>query len=77
MNETMAKKAQREFIVLIERDEDGFCVGRVPQLQGCHTQAKSLEILRKRVREAIQLCLEDEGEPADSSEFIGIHRVSL
>jgi len=73
----MPKRAKREFIVLIERDEDGFYVGTVPQLQGCYTQAKNLNTLMRRVREVIQLCLEEEGEPSDSSEFIGIHRVSL
>jgi len=75
--QSMPRKAKREFIVLIERDEDGFYVGTVPQLQGCYTQAKTLDTLMKRVREVIELCLEDGDEPADSSEFIGIHRVTL
>jgi predicted RNase H-like HicB family nuclease len=45
-----------EFSVAIERDEDGFYVGTVPELRGCHTQARSLDTLLKRVREAIALC---------------------
>ncbi len=48
----------REFNVVIERDEDGYFVASVPELRGCHTQAKSLDVLMKRVKEAIQLCLE-------------------
>ena len=60
----------REFNVVIERDEDGYFVASVPELRGCHTQAKSLDVLIKRVKEAIQLCLEIE-EPI-STEFIGI-----
>ena len=75
--QSMPRKAKREFIVLIERDEDGFYVGTVPQLQGCYTQAKTLDTLMRRVREVIELCLEDRDRPADSSEFIGIHRVIL
>ena len=63
----------REFNVVIERDEDGYFVASVPELRGCHTQAKSLDVLMKRVKEAIQLCLEVE-EPV-SNEFIGIQRV--
>lgn len=47
-----------QFNVVIERDEDGFYVATVPELRGCHTQAKSLDVLMKRVREAILLCLE-------------------
>ncbi len=48
----------REFSVVIEKDEDGYFVASVPALRGCHTQAKSLDILMKRIREAIELCLE-------------------
>ncbi len=65
----------REFNVVIERDEDGYFVASVPELRGCHTQAKSLDVLMKRVKEAIQLCLEVE-EPV-SNEFIGIQRVAV
>ena len=65
----------REFNVIIERDEDGYFVASVPELRGCHTQAKSLDVLMKRVKEAIQLCLEVE-EPV-SNEFIGIQRVAV
>lgn len=48
---------KREFTVLIEQDEDGYLVATVPGLHGCHTQAKSLDTLMKRVREVIALCL--------------------
>ena len=65
----------REFNVIIERDEDGYFVASVPELRGCHTQARSLDVLMKRVKEAIQLCLEVE-EPV-SNEFIGIQRVAV
>jgi predicted RNase H-like HicB family nuclease len=48
----------REFSVIIERDEEGCYIGSVPALPGCHTQARSLDELMERVREAIALCLE-------------------
>ena len=35
----------REFNVIIERDAEGYYVGSVPALVGCHTQAKSLDDL--------------------------------
>ncbi len=47
----------REFNVLIELDEDGYYVASVPALRGCHTQAKSLDTLMKRIKEAVELCL--------------------
>ncbi|MGO8690878.1 MAG: type II toxin-antitoxin system HicB family antitoxin [Thermoguttaceae bacterium] len=55
---------QREFSVIIKRDEDGFYVATVPQLRGCHTQAKSLAAATERIREAVELCLEVEGGEA-------------
>jgi len=65
----------REFNVIIEMDEDGYFVASVPELRGCHTQAKSLDLLIKLVKEAINLCLEVE-EPV-SNEFVGIQRVAI
>jgi predicted RNase H-like HicB family nuclease len=68
-------KMIREFNVVIERDEDGYFVASVPALRGCHTQAKSLDVLMKRIREAIELCLEVE-EPT-TNEFVGVQRVAV
>ena len=53
-----ARQMTREFSVVIEKDEEGYFVASVPALRGCHTQAKSLDVLMKRIREAIELCLE-------------------
>jgi predicted RNase H-like HicB family nuclease len=65
----------KEFSVIIEKDEEGFFVASVPALHGCHTQAKSLDTLMKRVKEAIELCLEVE-KPV-FSEFIGVQKVAI
>ncbi len=65
----------KEFNVVIEKDEDGYFVASVPALRGCHTQAKSLDVLMKRVKEAIELCLEVE-DPV-SNEFVGVQRVAV
>jgi predicted RNase H-like HicB family nuclease len=48
----------RGFDVGIERAEEGFYVASVPELHGCHTQAKSLDLLKERVQEVVGLCLE-------------------
>lgn len=63
---------QRQFDVVIERDSDGFYVASVPRLPGCHTQARSLDEVIGRIREAIELCLEVDGIPAGDLEFVGI-----
>ena len=68
---------KNQFLVVIERDEDGVLVGTVPALRGCHTQARTLPTLLKRIREAVQLCLEVEGQKADSLELVGIQQVRV
>jgi predicted RNase H-like HicB family nuclease len=67
----------RQFDVVIERDSEGFYVASVPQIPGCHTQARSLDEVTERIREAIALCLEVEGAPGQELEFIGIQRVTI
>lgn len=70
-------KTPRDFNIIIEKDADGFFVATVPELRGCHTQAKSLDVLMKRIREAISLCLETESNQIESLEFIGVQRISV
>ena len=69
--------AARAFDVVIERDEEGYYVASVPELHGCHTQAQSLDVLMERIREAIELCLEVQGEPVTKLEFVGVQRVII
>lgn len=67
----------REFDVVIERDADGWYVGSVPALPGCHTQAKSFDKLMVRIREAIELCLEVRGAALEPLDFVGVQRVTV
>jgi predicted RNase H-like HicB family nuclease len=69
--------AIRQFDVIIERDRAGYNVAPVPALRGCHTQAKSLGVLLKRVREAIELCLEVEWDQPEDLDFVGVQRVTI
>jgi predicted RNase H-like HicB family nuclease len=66
----------REFYVIIERDEDGYYVGEVPQLRACYSQGRTLDELMANIREVIELCLEEEGEEA-LPEFVGLQKVTL
>jgi predicted RNase H-like HicB family nuclease len=68
---------KREFNVIIEQDSEGYFVAFVPELRGCHTQAKSLDVLMKRIREAIELCLEVEKEEKRITRFVGVQRVEV
>ena len=49
---------KKEFNIVIEQDEDDYYIVSVPELPGCHTQAKYLDKLNKRVIEARELYLE-------------------
>jgi predicted RNase H-like HicB family nuclease len=54
----------REFDVVVEQDEAGYYVASVPVLPGCHTQARSLDELMARIREAIALCIDGDLAPS-------------
>jgi len=61
----------REFYVVIERDEDGIYIGEVPQLKACYSQGKTIDELIQNIREVIEICLE-ELEEDSTTEFIGV-----
>ena len=68
---------KRDFNVIIEKDEDGYFVASVPELRGCHTQAKSLDELMIRIREAIELCIEAQNATISKLDFVGVQRISI
>ncbi len=72
-NKTMKNK---EFYVLIERDEDGMYIGEVPQLKACYSQGETIDELMKNIKEVIEMCLE-ELEEESITEFIGVQKVVL
>ena len=73
----MLDTMERDFNVIIERDSEGYYVATVPSLRGCHTQARSLDELMERTKEAIELCLEVEGSDAETLDFVGVQRVTV
>ena len=70
---------KKEFTIVIEQDEDGVYIASVPELEGCHTQAKTLDELRERTKEAIQLYLEVESDLIREVplEFVGVQKVEV
>ncbi|MCA1793558.1 MAG: type II toxin-antitoxin system HicB family antitoxin [Desulfobacteraceae bacterium] len=68
---------QKEFYVVIEKDEDGFFVGEVPALKGCYAQGRNVDELMRNMRDVIGMCLEDETDPVIQNEFIGVQKVSI
>jgi predicted RNase H-like HicB family nuclease len=87
-NESIASRVQfwhgglevdmtHQFDVIVEKDSAGYFVASVPALPGCHTQAKSLDTLMERIREAIELCLEVQGDAPEPLDFVGVQRISV
>ncbi len=68
---------EREFYVLIEKDEDGLFVGEVPSLKACYSQGRTIDELLQNMREVIELCLEDQNESESTLEFVGVQKVSI
>jgi len=71
-------KKKRQFTVIIEKGEDGYLVGTALELKGCHSQGKTMEELLTNMREAIELCLEVQGEIEPYiEEIVGIQKVAV
>jgi predicted RNase H-like HicB family nuclease len=67
----------RQFDVVVEQDSEGYFVASVPALAGCHTQARSLDELMVRVKEAIELCLEVQEDDTEELTFVGVQRITV
>lgn len=67
----------RQFDVVVEKDSEGFFVASVPALTGCHTQARSLDELMERIKEAVELCLEVQEDDTEELDFLGVQRVTV
>jgi len=68
---------KREYTVIIEQDEEGWYVAEVPELYGCHTQAKSLDELMERVKEAIEVCREGDEAKRPKKHLVGVQRIAV
>jgi len=66
-----------DFTIFIEQDEDGIFVAKVPDIEGCYTQGKTLQEVLERIKEAIEVCLEADKEDVNPMKFIGIQKVQV
>jgi predicted RNase H-like HicB family nuclease len=64
----------------IEKDLESDCyVAIVPGLPGAHTQADTLDELQIRLKEVVELCLEemDPEERNSLPEFVGVQQIEV
>ncbi|MCL6614091.1 MAG: type II toxin-antitoxin system HicB family antitoxin [Firmicutes bacterium] len=67
-------------VAYIEKDlEIGCYVAIVPGIPGAHTQAETLDELQIKLREVVELCLEemDPEERKALPEFVGVQQVEV
>ncbi|MHB1679472.1 MAG: type II toxin-antitoxin system HicB family antitoxin [bacterium] len=67
----------KEYAVIITQDEEGYYIADVPELKGCHTQAKSIDNLKERIKEVIELCLEEESDEYQAVHFIDVQKIAV
>ena len=66
-----------DFNVILEQDEDGVYIAKVPEIDGCYTQGKSIEEVLKRIKEAIEVCLEGDKENISPLKFVGVQKINV
>ena len=67
----------KKYTVVIEKDEEGWLVSEVVELPGCHTQAKTMDQLLERTREAIRAYLGTKQKSESSEEFVGVQQIEM
>ncbi len=67
----------KKYTLIIEKDEAGWLVSEVIGLPGCHTQAKSMDQLIERTKEAIKAYLETEEKSEVYDEFVGVQHIEV
>jgi predicted RNase H-like HicB family nuclease len=55
----MVEEAVKRYRVTYERDESGWWVATVRGVRGCHTQGRTVDEARRRIREALKLFVDD------------------
>lgn len=63
--------------IIIETDEDGVFIVSCPQFKGCHTYGKTIDEALVRIREVIELCMEDSPSAENLNTFVGFREVEI
>lgn len=74
---TIKHEMTQKFNVIIEKGEDGYLISNVVELPGCHTQAKTLDELMRRTKEAISLYLSVKKSEKALTTFLGLQQVEI
>lgn len=64
---------EKVYTVIIEQDENGIYIAKVPDISGCYTQGKTVAEATDRIKEAIRVCSND--EDVKPLRFVGIQQI--
>ncbi len=67
---------EREYHVLIEKDDDCGFIGTVPQLRACSARGRNLDELMANLKKAIEIARVDDDLDMDSG-FIGVYKLEV
>jgi predicted RNase H-like HicB family nuclease len=62
--------------ILIEQDEDGMFIISCPTFKGCHSYGKTIEEGMENIKEAIELCLQEE-QQENLNRFVGFRELEV
>jgi predicted RNase H-like HicB family nuclease len=71
---------KKNYTFLVTKGMDGYYIGSVPELPGVFTQAKTIEDLFPRIKEAIEVyleTLEEEKSGFEVIKFVGVNQVEV
>ena len=66
-----------KYTIIVEKDEDGWLVSEVVGLPGCHTQAKDMNQLLERTKEAVEAYIEADDDLNVTEEFVGVQQIEV
>ena len=67
----------KTFNIIVEQGVDGYLISSVIELPGCHTQAKTYDELFVRIKEAIELYLDDKKPFKPMNKFLSLQQISI
>jgi len=69
--------ALKTYNIIVEQGVDGYLISSVIELPGCHTQAKNLDELYNRTREAIEVYLDEKKKFKPLNKFVGLQQITV
>jgi predicted RNase H-like HicB family nuclease len=67
----------RHYPVIVEQDEEGVFIVDCPVFPGCHSYGITLEAAMENIREAIELCRDEQEDVETLTTFLGIRDIEL